>query len=117
MMIYLGIFAALEELGKKPDLLIASCGGAFAATVINNFSDNFSRKEYLKSEEYFEFVRKTRLTKEKKLSKTVFRPFDLDEEYWNERCYILGKSFITDYPRYFAQHIQKLHRIFDLQQL
>ena len=69
MMIYLGIFAALEELGKKPDLLIASCGGAFAATVINNFSDNFSRKEYLKSEEYFEFVRKTRLTKEKKLSK------------------------------------------------
>lgn len=68
LMIYLGIFAALEELEMKPDVLIASCGGAFAATVINAFPDNLSRKEYLQSEEYFQFVSKTTLTKHKKLS-------------------------------------------------
>lgn len=68
LMIYLGMFAALEELEMKPDVLIASCGGAFAATVINAFPNNLSRKQYLQSEEYFQFVSKTTLTKQKKLS-------------------------------------------------
>ncbi|MEN4758969.1 patatin-like phospholipase family protein [Chryseobacterium sp. C39-AII1] len=69
LMIYLGMFSALEELGMKPDVLIASCGGAFAATVINAFSDNLSRKQYLQSEEYYQFVSKTTLTKHRKLNK------------------------------------------------
>ncbi|MDR6459090.1 hypothetical protein J2786_002197 [Chryseobacterium vietnamense] len=69
LMIYLGIFAALEELDLKPDLLIASCGGSFAATIINAFPDHLSRKEYLQSEEYFHFVSGTVLTSQKKLSK------------------------------------------------
>lgn len=64
----------------------------------NILTKNINENKFLKYEE-------------KKLSKTVFRPFDLDEEYWNERCYILGKSFITDYPRYFAQHIQHVVNI------
>ncbi|WP_185290486.1 patatin-like phospholipase family protein [Chryseobacterium lactis] len=68
LMIYLGIFAALEELNLKPDILIASCGGSFAATVINAFPDHLSRKEYMKSEEYYRFVTHTQLTKHKKLS-------------------------------------------------
>ena len=67
-MIYLGMFSALEESGLKPDMIIASCGGALAATVINAFSDNFSRKEYLKSEEYYQFVSNTILTGQRKLS-------------------------------------------------
>ncbi|KQT23822.1 phospholipase [Chryseobacterium sp. Leaf405] len=69
LMIYLGMFSALEELGIKPDVLIASCGGAFAATVVNAFPDNLSRKQYLQSEEYYQFVSKTKLTKQKKLNK------------------------------------------------
>lgn len=69
LMIYLGIFAALEKLDLKPDLLIASCGGSFAATIINAFPDHLSRKEYLQSEEYFHFVSSTVLTSQKKLSK------------------------------------------------
>ncbi|MDH6251009.1 putative acylesterase/phospholipase RssA [Chryseobacterium sp. H1D6B] len=68
LMIYLGMFAALEELNRKPDVLIASCGGAFAAAVINAFPDNESRKQFLKSEEYYRFVSQTALTKHKKLS-------------------------------------------------
>lgn len=69
MMIYLGMYAALEELDMKPDVLIATCGGAFAAAVINAFPDHLSRKNYLKSEEYFRFVTSTVLTQHKKLSK------------------------------------------------
>ncbi|MFP3597891.1 patatin-like phospholipase family protein [Chryseobacterium sp. SIMBA_029] len=67
LMIYLGIFAALEESGMKPEVLIASCGGAFAATVINAFPDTLSRKDYLTSEEYYRFVSQTTLTKHRKL--------------------------------------------------
>jgi hypothetical protein len=67
--IYVGMFAALDELGMAPDVLIASCGGAFAANVINAFPDHLSRKDYLKSQEYFDFVSGTRLTNEKKLSR------------------------------------------------
>ena len=69
LMIYLGMYAALENLEIKPDVLIGTCGGALAATVINSFPDNNARKEYLKSEEYFRFITKKRLTKEKKLSR------------------------------------------------
>lgn len=69
LMIYLGMFAALEELDLKPDILIASCGGSFAATIINAFPDHLSRKEYLQSEEYFQFVSGTIVTEQKKLSK------------------------------------------------
>ncbi|MFD2908253.1 patatin-like phospholipase family protein [Flavobacterium ardleyense] len=69
LMIYLGMYAALEELQMKPDVLIGTCGGAFATTVINSFSDNASRKEYMKSDEYFKFVTQVQLTKEKKLSR------------------------------------------------
>lgn len=67
IMIYLGIYAALEELDKKPDVLLATCGGAMAATVINTFPDSLSRKNYLKSEEYFNFVKSLVLTEERKL--------------------------------------------------
>lgn len=69
LMIYLGMFAALEELNRKPDVLIATCGGAFAANVINAFSDNESRKEYLKSQDYFNFVTKVQLTTESNLTR------------------------------------------------
>lgn len=69
LMVYLGMFAALEKLNRKPDVLIATCGGAFAATVINAFPDNESRKEYLKSQDYFNFVTKVQLTTENKLSR------------------------------------------------
>ncbi|WP_346880917.1 patatin-like phospholipase family protein [uncultured Algibacter sp.] len=69
LMIYLGMYAALEKLHLKPNVIIGTCGGAIAATVINAFPDTASQKEYLKSKEYFKFITKQRLTKEKKLFK------------------------------------------------
>lgn len=106
LMIYLGIFAALDELNIKPDLLIASCGGSFAATVINAFPDHVSRKEYLKSEEYYQFVLQTTLTKHKKLSEIGL--FSL------KKCFDKRKApFIEDvFNRYLVEMPQNLAECF-----
>jgi hypothetical protein len=69
LMIYLGMYAALEELGENPDFLIATCGGAFAATVINAFESNTERKEFICSEDYFQFISNLQLTNQRKLNK------------------------------------------------
>ena len=45
--LYGGMYNALDDLGKTPSLLIASCGGAFAALVINAFPTHEERKAYL----------------------------------------------------------------------
>lgn len=107
LMIYLGMFAALEELEMKPDVLIASCGGAFAATVINAFPDNLSRKKYLQSEEYFQFVYQTALTKHKKLSeiglfslKKLFnkRNAPYIEDVFNRYLVEMNQDLSLDFP-------------------
>lgn len=107
LMIYLGMFAALEELEMKPDVLIASCGGAFAATVINAFPDNLSRKKYLQSEEYFQFVSQTALTKYKKLSeiglfslKKIFdkRNAPYIEDVFNRYLVEMNQDLSEDFP-------------------
>lgn len=106
LMIYLGIFAALEELDMKPDVLIASCGGSFAATIINAFPDHISRKEYLKSEEYYKFVSQTQLTRHKKLSEIGL--FSL------KKCFSQQKApFIEDvFNRYLVEMPQDLSECF-----
>ncbi|KFF08753.1 patatin-like phospholipase family protein [Chryseobacterium luteum] len=106
LMIYLGMFAALEEMDMKPDVLIASCGGAFAAAVINAFPDSISRKEYLKSEEYFRFVSGTVLTKHKKLSQIgLFSLKKLSEKR--------NAPFIEDvFSRYLVEMPQDLSMVF-----
>lgn len=107
LMIYLGMFAALEELEMKPDVLIASCGGAFAATVINAFPDNLSRKKYLQSEEYFQFVSQTALTEHKKLSeiglfslKKLFnkRNAPYIEDVFNRYLVEMNQDLLLDFP-------------------
>lgn len=107
LMIYLGIFSALEELGMKPDVLIASCGGAFAATVVNSFSDNLSRKQYLQSEEYYQFVSKTILTKHRKLNKiglfTLKKIFNKNnapfiEDVFNRYLVEMNQDLSADFP-------------------
>ncbi|WP_228413766.1 patatin-like phospholipase family protein [Chryseobacterium sp. CH21] len=106
LMIYLGMFAALEELDLKPDILIASCGGSFAATIINAFPDHLSRKEYLQSEEYFQFVSGTLLTRQKKLSEIGF--FSLKKMLDKRKA-----PFIEDvFNRYLVEMPQDLSQCF-----
>ena len=65
--IYCGMYAFLEDNGLKPDLIIASCGGSMAATIISRFHDNIERKAYLQSEELYHYVSSPQLTAQKKL--------------------------------------------------
>ena len=51
---YLGIHAALEQQGRTPDLLLASCGGALAAAIIQTLPDAESRLAYLASETMYQ---------------------------------------------------------------
>lgn len=59
---YLGIHAALCEANQPPDLLLASCGGAIAAAIIQNLPDDGARRSWLASPQMYEFWRSVRST-------------------------------------------------------
>lgn len=65
--IYLGMLAAANDAGIKPDLIIASCGGALSTAIINSFEINEDRKAFLLSEHLYAFFRSMTLTREKML--------------------------------------------------
>jgi predicted acylesterase/phospholipase RssA len=54
---YLGIHAALQRIGKMPDLLLASCGGAIAAAIIHALPDDASRRAWVESRDMYAFWR------------------------------------------------------------
>ncbi|HWW72977.1 MAG TPA: patatin-like phospholipase family protein [Duganella sp.] len=53
--IYIGMYAALRRAGKAPDILLASCGGAIAATIINNLPDPDQQRAWLASRDMYDF--------------------------------------------------------------
>jgi phospholipase, patatin family len=95
--LYNGMYAALQTIGKTPNLLIASCGGAFASLVINAFSNDKERKAYLQSEEFYQFIKSLSLTPYSKLYHLGF--LALQKRYDKRRA-----PFIEDvYHRYLVQ--------------
>ncbi len=65
--VYGGMFAACEDAGQKPELIIAACGGAMAAAIIRTFPTADERKAYFKSEEFYSFMRMQSLTSQRYL--------------------------------------------------
>lgn len=53
---YLGMYAAAVETNNKPDLLLASCGGAIAAAVIQALPDDAQRKAWVSSAAMYQFL-------------------------------------------------------------
>ena len=109
LMIYLGMYAALEKLDLKPEVLIGTCGGAFAATVINSFADHETRKEFIKSEAYFNFLIKKQLTQEKKLFRIGL--FSLQKRIDKRNAPFIEDVFnkyIVEIPEDFAQYFPVL---------
>jgi hypothetical protein len=88
---YCGMFAAFEEKGLSPDLIIGVCGGSIAAAVINSFKTNSERKNYLQSRELFEFVQNTKLTKERKLQRIGW--YSLKKTYCKNRAPFIENVF------------------------
>lgn len=54
---YLGVYAAAEDSGHQPDMLLASCGGAIAAAVIAGLPDTQARLDWLQSADMYCFLR------------------------------------------------------------
>jgi len=59
---YLGVHAAAEDSGRKPDVLLASCGGAIAAAVIAALPDADARRDWMAGPEMYAFLRTIRST-------------------------------------------------------
>lgn len=62
--IYGGMLQALEEAGLNIRFIVASCGGAVAASVIRAFDSHPERKAYFQSEEFYCFIRSLGVTRQ-----------------------------------------------------
>jgi predicted acylesterase/phospholipase RssA len=71
--IYLGMHAAACESGRAPDLLLASCGGALAATVIAALPDAAQRRAWMNSETMYAFWCALRSAPRANLAGTLWR--------------------------------------------
>lgn len=71
--IYIGMYAALRQAGKAPDVLLASCGGAIAAAIIHNLPDPQAQRLWLSSEEMYSFWCSLRSTEHAALAGTLMR--------------------------------------------
>lgn len=65
---YLGIHEALCAVGKRPDILLASCGGAIAAALIQALPDDTERKSWLCSQQMYQFWCSIRSTPKAKIT-------------------------------------------------
>ncbi|MFZ6688553.1 patatin-like phospholipase family protein [Undibacterium sp. SXout11W] len=68
---YLGIYAACQERGKTPDVILASCGAAIAGTIIHHLPDNAQRLAWLTSAQMHAFWRGLQANPEKSLLKAI----------------------------------------------
>jgi len=57
---YLGVHAAAEDCGRRPDLLLGTCGGAIAAAVIAGLPDAPARRDWVASTAMHRFLRAIR---------------------------------------------------------
>ncbi|MDO5769112.1 MAG: patatin-like phospholipase family protein [Psychrobacter sp.] len=53
---YLGSYAALCEMGLKPDLILATCGGSLAALLVDIAPDPLSLKSLIQSRELYQVI-------------------------------------------------------------
>lgn len=71
--IYLGMHAAACAAGRAPDLLLASCGGALAATVIAALPDAQARRDWMHSPTMYAFWCALRSAPQANLAGTLWR--------------------------------------------
>lgn len=53
---YLGMYSAAVDTGNRPDLLLATCGGAIAGAIIHALPDDASRKQWVASPAMHQFL-------------------------------------------------------------
>ena len=70
---YLGMYAAACDAGKKPDVLLASCGGAIAAALIHALPDDSTRQAWLCSPAMYDYCRAAVSTPHAALHRVLMR--------------------------------------------
>ncbi|WP_294771857.1 patatin-like phospholipase family protein [uncultured Rhodoferax sp.] len=55
--IYLGMYAAANEVGQRPDLVLATCGASIPAALIHSVPDDAGRRAWLASPDMYAFWR------------------------------------------------------------
>jgi len=70
---YLGMYAAACDAGEKPDILLASCGGAIAAALIHALPGEDARKDWLCSRQMYEYCREARSTAHAAVHRVLLR--------------------------------------------
>ncbi|HEV7816588.1 MAG TPA: patatin-like phospholipase family protein [Janthinobacterium sp.] len=71
--IYLGMYEAMRQSDRAPDLLLASCGGSLAATVIQSLPDDASRRAWLYSPGMYRFWCALKSAPQANLARTLWR--------------------------------------------
>ena len=71
--IYLGMYAAACDAGRPPDVLLASCGGAVAAAIIQGLPDDAARKAWLASPAMYAFWRKLQPAPQAGIARQLWR--------------------------------------------
>jgi predicted acylesterase/phospholipase RssA len=71
--IYIGMYAALRQAGRAPDVLLASCGGAIAAAIIHNLPEPEEQRAWLSSPEMYRFWCGLKSTQHAALLDTLLR--------------------------------------------
>lgn len=71
--IYLGMYAAARQAGCAPDLLLASCGGSIAATIIHQLPDDAARRAWLTSRDMYRFWCELRSAQHTGMAGTLLR--------------------------------------------
>lgn len=71
--IYLGMYEAARQCGRAPDLLLASCGSAIAATIIGHLPDDAARRAWLGSQDMYQFWRALRSARHASLLGNLLR--------------------------------------------
>lgn len=96
---YLGVYAAMEEHGHKPDLLLATCGAAIAANVIAGLETDAQRRAWLDSEAMFAFWQSLRWNPRQSMitvSKSLLKRWATPPQY--KRIPDLYQDFLFSVP-------------------
>lgn len=113
---FIGAYSALVDAGQAPDLIIATCGGSIAASIVNTYEDPRLAHDFVASEEFYEMisgamqVRSNKLTTvapdflsffRKGFSGTIYNFFDLGlvDLPLDVESSKLRQEFRTDGPR------------------
>ncbi|WP_279117789.1 patatin-like phospholipase family protein [Fusobacterium varium] len=107
--VYGGIFSAMKDMGYEPDLIIGSCGGAMAASIINSFETTNEIKEYMKSLELYNFINSLKLTKEKMLYRIGI---DCKLRELRKKLYIenIFDKYLVDIPENLENYLPTLNK-------